>query len=344
MAKYFEITDLIEEYPDKMIYAVIGARGVGKSYSSKRMIIKDFLEDGKQALIYRRYSGQKDSMKKTYFNDIIKKEFPELEYKLVGDVGYIDDKPFCMFKALNSNDSAKGGAFPDVYTIIYEEIMPEPNESILKDEYAILESALTTADRYEDRIKIIAVGNNTSYYNPIFESLQAYPSPKPDSVVCKGEIVIKNLETPEEYVESVNDTRLARLQKQSGSYDYNVGNQNTTNDRENCGSKKELQLPATHKLQQMFSVRVGKTKVITVWRCELEEGYAYYYVDNNSKVKVKEYFYDPDLQTDSNEHISLCKDSDVYFLSYASKIGTVYWNTPETKYFFNTTFKFMKYV
>ena len=67
MSKFFEIKEFIEEYPNHLIHCVIGARGVGKSYSTKRLIIEEFLEYGKQSLILRRYKNQAESMATTYF-------------------------------------------------------------------------------------------------------------------------------------------------------------------------------------------------------------------------------------------------------------------------------------
>ena len=82
-------------------------------------------------------------------------------------MGFINGEPFCLFTGLNGNSLAKGSSFPNVYYIIYEEVMPEPGEKIIKDEYKKLESIIVTVDRFEDRIEVICVGNNTSYYNPI---------------------------------------------------------------------------------------------------------------------------------------------------------------------------------
>lgn len=339
MSKYFEIKDFIEEYPEQLIHCVIGARGVGKSYSTKRLIIQEFLDYGKQSLIFRRYKNQAESMQTDYFNDILEKEFPDIDYELKGNIGFINGEPFCKFNGLNGNSVAKGSSFPNVYYIIYEEIMPEPGEKIIKDEYKKLESAIVTVDRYEDRIRIICVGNNTSYYNPIFDTLKLYPSPKANKKVSNKLMAIYTLETPQEFKDYALSSKVGQLTVMSGTSRYNIDNENLSNDRFNVCSKKELW--EIDKLKPVFKIRVDKDKVIKIWKCENDTMY-YYWVDNHNKGECDEYFIDPDYQTNDNKHITLCNKGLINRINFNNKVGAVFFNNAETKFYFNQIGLFFK--
>lgn len=339
MSKYFEIKDFIKENPDLLIYTVIGARGVGKSFSSKRLLIEEFINYGKQAIILRRYKNTVESMATTYFNDILQKEFPDLKYELRGDTGFINGEPFCLFTALNGNSMAKGTSFPNVYYILYEEIMPEANEKILKDEYKRLESLLLTVDRFEDRIIVICIGNNTSFYNPVFDSLKLYPSPKANRVVKNKLMCILTLETPKEFKEYALNSKVGQLTVMSGTSRYNIDNENITNDRFNVCNKKDLW--EIDKLKPLFKIRVDNEKVIKIWKCESETMY-YYWVDNHNKGECEEYYIDPDYQSKENKHITLCNKGLINRINFNNKVGAVFFNNAETKFYFNQISLFFK--
>lgn len=335
---YFEIDELIKEYPNKLIYAVIGARGVGKSYSSKRKAIKDFLEKGWQTMVLRRYVQQIEEIKNNYFDDVIQNEFSEYEFKLKGNEMFIDGKPFCVFKGLNSNAVAKGSAFPNIYNVIYEEFMPDAGEKIIQNEYYKLESALFTIDRGQNRVTLYCLGNNTSFYNPIFDTLKLYPPHKENSCTSNELMVIKNLESSEEFKDKMRNSNIGKLSMLSGTSAYNIDNKNITNDNFNCVAKKEL--PCINKLVPVFQVRVANDKIIKVWWNTDDNGY--YFIDNNKKAQVKEFFCENDFQTKNNKHITLLNRIEQQKISLYNKIGGVFFNNAETKYYFETMLRYLR--
>lgn len=335
---YFEIEDLIKEYPNKFIYAVIGARGVGKSYSTKRKVIKDFLNKGYQTMIFRRYVNQIDLMSKDYFNDIMEKEFSDHEFKLLGDVGYLDKKPFCIFRGLNSASVSKGSSFPNIHNVIYEEFMPDSGERIIKNEYQKFETALFTIDRGENRVTVFLLGNNTSFYNPIFDTLKLYPPSKGGKCSQNSLMVIKNLETPSDFKKRMSRSNIGQLSIMSGTSAYNIDNENITNDTFNVVNKKELW--EINKLKPVFQVRVANNKIIKVWYCDIIDGY--YFIDNNSKSNVTEYFCENEYQNSNNKHISLLGRYEQRRLILYQKVGGVFYNNAETKYYFDTMIKYLR--
>lgn len=337
--EYFEIEEIIKKYPDKLFYCVIGARGCGKSYSTKRKIIKDFLRDGSQAMVFRRYKNQVDDMCDNYFNDIIINEFNNYEFELKGNIMFIDGEEFCYFVGLNGNNVVKGVSLPKVKNVIYEEFMPEPSEKILNNEYKKIESILYTLDRAEDRITVICIGNNTSYYNPLFDTLKQYPPSKAGRVSVSELMVIYNLETPPNFKEKVTKSKIGKLSILSGTSAYNIDNKNISNDTFNVVNKKELW--DINKLIPLFTIRIDYDKIIKVWLCN-SNSTQYYYIDNNSKGNYKEYYLDREFQNSNNTHISLLDFITMRKINFYLKIGGVFYNSAETKYYFENTVKYFK--
>lgn len=332
--KYFEIKDLLKKYPNKLIYTVISARGYGKSYSIKRKFIEDFLEKGYQCIILRRYKVQVEEMMLTYFNDVLKKEekFKKLKVVRKNNEVFINGDLFCTFLALNSSAVGRGSAYPLVHNIMYEEIMPEPGERVIKNEYKKLESFIVTVDRFENRVTLFCVGNNTGYYSPLFDSLKLYPTVKKEGYTQNESMVIMKAQSNNEFKEQVYNTRVGKLTKLSGTSKYNIENENISNDRFNVVSKKLLK--ETNKLKPIFSVRVDKDKIIKIWKCE-GNNYEYYWIDNNSSQNVDEFFFDYEYQNNNNKHITLLNKYLIDKIELYNKIGNVYFNNPETKYYFN---------
>lgn len=339
---FFNIKDVNPE--SKLITCVIGARGTGKSYSVKEMIVDDYLLNGNQAIIIRRYKNQSDSIKKNYFEDVMKYKYPDLEYKTRGDEGLLEGNPFVFFTALNGNSMAKGSSFPSVKWIIYEEFMPEEGERFIKDEYAKLESLLITVDRNQDRVRLICVGNNTTYYNPIFETLKIFPKPviKGDNrikIVQKDLIQVISLPPNEEFVEHVKNTMMGKLTIMSGSFSYNTGNELTTNDLFNVCNKSDL--PGYANLKPLFTVRIDKEKVIKVWKNSTDGG-GYLWIDNHFKGNTEEYFTDYEYQTKDNKHISLYGKYNMDTIKLYYNLGRVYFKNGEVKFHFELLLKYTR--
>lgn len=69
MKKYFDIEDVIAESPDTHIFNIIGQGGVGKTYSVKRHVLKEFYERGKKFVYVRRWTTELTQLD-TVFTDI----------------------------------------------------------------------------------------------------------------------------------------------------------------------------------------------------------------------------------------------------------------------------------
>ena len=76
MGKIFTDVTRVLTY-NAILNIVIGERGVGKSYSSKKYVIKHFLKTRKKFVYLRRYKTElKESVPKFFDDLILNKEFP----------------------------------------------------------------------------------------------------------------------------------------------------------------------------------------------------------------------------------------------------------------------------
>jgi hypothetical protein len=152
---------------NRILNFVIGARGIGKSYSMKIYPIKRFIKHGEQFIYLRRY---KDELKKVgrYFNDV-KPEFPDHEFKVKGKEFYIDGKLAGYAMPLSQWQSFKSDAFPDVTTIIFEEFIREKdNSGYIPNEVNALLNLMDTVFRGRENSRTICLSNAVTIVNPYF--------------------------------------------------------------------------------------------------------------------------------------------------------------------------------
>lgn len=152
---------------NRVLNFVIGARGIGKSYSMKKYPIKRFLKTGEQMIYLRRYKGELTKLA-NYFDDI-KKEFPTHDFKVKGRQLFIDDKLFGWAIPLSCWQSEKSNAYPNVTTIIFEEFIREKdNSGYLPNEVNALLNVMDTVIRDRDNARCICLSNAVSVVNPYF--------------------------------------------------------------------------------------------------------------------------------------------------------------------------------
>ena len=162
---------------------VIGARGLGKTYGAKSLVIKDWVKRRWQ-FIYLRRTAVEQRNKGTFFADIAE-AFPDLEFRVNGNQAEChwadgrDDIPrdsgepkkvwhiMGYFIALSQAGQVKSVAYPKVRTIVYDEIFPD-NLSYLGGEVTALEEFYNTVDRWNDRVRLIMCSNAVSMANPYF--------------------------------------------------------------------------------------------------------------------------------------------------------------------------------
>ena len=208
MGKYYNVRDALRR--NGVITVVCGGRGIGKSFSAKRVLVDEWVKRGSQAMYVRRYM---DDLRifKTFFNDIAE-FYPDYEFRIDGLRGYGrlrgDDEewqPILTATSLSTSHKLKSGSFKEVRFILFDEFIAAPNSRYLANEVDTLYELYSTVDRYDDRVRIIMLANAVSIDNPYFNrwglnsgiEWQKYG----------GGFVVCHLPSAEEFTESVRKTR-----------------------------------------------------------------------------------------------------------------------------------------
>ena len=166
-----------------LINIIVGNRGGGKTYGTKKWAIDNFLNKGEQFGYIRRY---KDDLKKPmeqYFKDI-EARYPDYEFKTDNTCFYIRLKPADPKEKWSEKDIAGYGfslstannkksiSYPKVTTLIYDEfLLDKGTQHYLPDEpEALLNLYETVARPGTDHPKCVVfmLANAISITNPYF--------------------------------------------------------------------------------------------------------------------------------------------------------------------------------
>lgn len=148
-----------------------GPRSIGKTYTTLKWFVKQFLKTEKQFVyICRTQDEKKHGVMEHALRKVLENEFPDLEVEFDTFQGKIHGKTMCWCIALSEYVKIKKYAFPEVYYLIFDEYMIEENSSVRYvtgwGEPELFISIYHTIDREEERVMCFMLGNNTSFYNP----------------------------------------------------------------------------------------------------------------------------------------------------------------------------------
>ena len=152
-----------------LINIIIGERGVGKSYTTKKHVINRFIKKGEEFVYLRRYKTELKSSVPKFFDDIItNKEFPNANFKVKNNMFYIDDKIAGYALPLSTANILKSTSFAKVKTIVFDEfIIDKGCYHYLQNEVEQFLDIIETVGRLRD-IKVFLLGNAISITNPYF--------------------------------------------------------------------------------------------------------------------------------------------------------------------------------
>lgn len=208
-----------------MYYFVMSNRGNGKSYASKRLIIDTYLKKGKQACYVRRTKSELTKTVKTFWNDI-KKEYPDLEFDVKGDIGYINGEEVVYFMAFSVAGKLRSSSYPDVGLVIYDEYIIETSRfnNYLPFEENLVWSLNETIIRDREDVRVIFIGNCVSFVNPIFTDLGIEPTPGKQFQKFLGGLVVLEHLNDTSFAEEKRKTKHARLMLHSKYGQYAIDN------------------------------------------------------------------------------------------------------------------------
>ena len=145
---------------------IIGNRGGGKTYWSKKWAIADFIKTGNQFVYVRRYKPELITTK-NFFADIMD-EFPDHEMKSDGKHFKIDGKIAGYAMALSTSKILKSNPYPKVTKIIFDEfIIDKGVYHYLPNEVEYFLDLYETIARLRD-VKVFFLANAITQTNPYF--------------------------------------------------------------------------------------------------------------------------------------------------------------------------------
>lgn len=246
--KYYDI-DKTMSY-NAPITVIDGVRSLGKTYSFTKHCINKYIKSGCKSQFgwIRRTDDETKLCKGEFFSDMeANDEFPDYEFQVVGREAQIrpkvpEDVPnkskpawatFGYFFSASMYQSYKGGAYPNVNTLVYDEYIIEDTRyhHYLSDDVGAILSIYTTVARKRNNVKLYVLSNSVNITNPLYLWMGVTGEPKSGYTWYKKHDVLYHHETGEIYSEQAADTLIGRLTK--GSALEGIMVTNTFNDAHN---------------------------------------------------------------------------------------------------------------
>ena len=185
VAKYYTLDRILSENADYNL--IVGERGNGKTYAIQKYVIEQFLENGGQFFLLRRWVEDTKQANAQNFIDgnllnkmseLSKGRFTSIIYRnskyiavsyddkgkpIIDDantVGYVWD--------VNEAERLKGQSFPNVTNIIYEEFISLSEKGYIPTEISFFLNIVSTIVRDRTNVRIWLLGNTVNPYNPFF--------------------------------------------------------------------------------------------------------------------------------------------------------------------------------
>lgn len=283
---------------------VMSPRGNGKSYSAKKLIIKNYLKNGSQAVYTRRTKVEIDEVKDTYWNDI-REEYPDLDFKIEGYIGYINGDEVVHFIPLSTSTNKKSASYPKVNWIIFDEyiITKTTYNRYLKNEMTLLLDLIETVGR-DRNIRVLIMANSVSFVNPLFSFFDIVPKEGQRFSKYKDGLICVEQFTSHVFMEEKKKTPFGRLIEGTNYSKYAIENEvlEDTNDfikeREGvkykflaCFKYEDFKIGVWENLEnnELFcDERVDEDNInkFAMLLEELEEGYLYYKGYRNVNLRI----------------------------------------------------------
>lgn len=339
--KYYSLHNLLSR--NGVFNFIMGMRGDGKTFAAKDWAIRDFLKTGAEFIYLRRYKTELTE-RFSFFNDIAWK-YPEYEFKVDGSKAYLrkahdkDDEEnpnkwrlFGHFVPLSTAVTKKSTPYPKVNKILFDEFILEKGHiHYLSDEVRAFQDFYSTVDRWDDRVRVLFLANSISIMNPYFLAYGIRPSKEQEfTVLGDGFFIIQYIQDSPEFVEAVKNTRFGRMISGTAYGQFAIENV-FRDDNDNLIQKKT----ATAKFYYAITFD-GKT--VGVW-VDHKTG-AYYVSNRHIETTDMNFVLTKDDMTPNVmmiEHSSpLIKTLKKFYM-----IGSVFFDSPQTREFMNIVFNFL---
>lgn len=201
---------------------VVGPRGVGKTYSAKNRVIKNYLKKGEQFVYLRRYDTEiKASNMENFFEDIAP-AYPDHDFLVKHNKFYIDQRVCGFYVCLSKAAQLKSIPFPNVSMIIFDEFIIDTGLiRYLPNEIVSFNELYSTVSRLRDVI-VLFLSNAITFTNPyfLFFDLRLQQGQK---IAKKGDILLEMVDSPV-YMDASANTRFGKIISGTSYGDYAIKN------------------------------------------------------------------------------------------------------------------------
>lgn len=305
---------------------VLSSRGGGKTFASTKFMIDIFKKKGSQSAYIRRNKVELDDVKPTFFN-AIKETYPNDEFDVKGDIGYINGEPAIHFIALSTSSNKKSKAYPTVDFALFDEYIITNNgyKRYLKNEMTLLFDICETIFRSRDNWRIVFLSNSVSYVCPLFSEFKITPNPHKRFQTFKDGLICLEVYESKQYLEEKKQTRFAKLLEGTKYYEYAIENK-VLEDTEDF-------INPVRKGQYIFVCSLYSDNFeVGVWYDEFGQFYIDEIFEPNAKYKFA--IQDYDLKEGYTSVKSNMKNWRLKKLKQDFQEGKVFYSSQEVKKFF----------
>jgi len=215
---------------------IIGARGLGKTFGAKKLVISRAIKTGEQFVYLRRYKDELKVSKDAFFADIAE-EFPEWDFRINGysaemapaesrDVKGREWQLIGHFVALSTAQSRKGVSYHAVKWILFDEFIIEKGAThYLPQEDVAFLNFYSTVDRWKDKTRVFFLANAVSMMNPYFLAWDIKPDQEGEFVKRRDGYIACHFADSAAFSKGVYQTAFGKFIAGSEYADYAVGSE-----------------------------------------------------------------------------------------------------------------------
>lgn len=220
---YYDLTKILSY--NAFINFLIGERGVGKTYSTSKFVVKQFINKGYEFAYIRRYKTEVKKAVPKFFSALIaNNEFEEHKLSSSGDKFYIDGKVAGYSMTLSTAQDLKSTNFSNVKYLIFDEfIIEEGQKHYLRNEVENFLGLVETIARMRDVI-IFMLGNAVTVVNPYFLYFDITLPYNTDIKTYKDGVILVQYMKNEVYREAKKQTKFGKLIEGTEYSNYAIDN------------------------------------------------------------------------------------------------------------------------
>lgn len=207
---------------------VMSGRATGKTFAATKFIVNKWLKHKKASFYIRRTMTQLDECKDTFFRDM-EIEFPDVDFKVDGYIGYINGEEAVYMSAVSVSPNKKGSEYPNVDFILFDEYIETKSQhtgKYLKNEMILFLDLVNTIFRFRvEKQRILILSNSVSFVCPIFSFFDISPDPTKRFQTFKDNSITLELFKSEVFVAEVKQHPFAKLVEGTKYYNYAIGNE-----------------------------------------------------------------------------------------------------------------------